>query len=195
MTGTTLNAAGASGVPDGDKGDITASLSGTQWTIDTGVVTYAKLQMCWATARLLGRNTAGAGSIEELTAATVKAMLGLSFGDSRQASDLQLPDLATLTTGLTPSRCVETDGTGKLGVAAGLCGTAGGTTGITGATRGLMVATGATTGTSLGAATNGQLPIGATVSIRSCGSLTGAANQLRVTQGLARLLWISPRQA
>ena len=103
---------------------------------------------------------------------------------SGTASDAQIPALATLGAGLTPSRCVETDGSGNLGVASGLCGTTGGTTGISGATnRGLMVATGATTGTSLSAATNGQIPIGATGTTPVLGSITGTANQLRVTPG------------
>jgi hypothetical protein len=183
MSGTTLNAAGASGVADGDKQDITASAAGTVWTIDPGVVTYAKMQNVSATDRLLGRDTAGAGSIEELTPAMVKAMLGMTFGDiTGTATDAQIPDLNTLGAGLPPSRCVETDGTGKLGVAAGLCGTAGATTGISGATNmGLMVATGGTTGTSLPVATNGQLPIGATGANPVLATLQGTANQIAVT--------------
>ncbi len=52
---------------DGDKGDITVSSSGATWTIDNDVVTYAKIQNVSATDRLLGRDTAGAGDIEELT--------------------------------------------------------------------------------------------------------------------------------
>ena len=185
LSGTQLNASGASGVADGDKGDITASSSGATWTIDPGVVIYTKMQNVSATQRLLGRNTAGAGSMEELTPATVKAMLGMSFGDiTGTATDAQIPDLNTLSTGLTASRCVETDGTGKLGVAAGLCGTAGASTGITGATnRGLMVATGGTTGTSLPVATNGQLPIGSTGANPVLGTITSTTNQIRVTPG------------
>jgi len=59
---------------DGDKGDITVA-SGT-WTIDSGVVTYAKIQDVTAD-RLLGRTGTG-GSIEELTLGA-----GLAFsGDS-----------------------------------------------------------------------------------------------------------------
>lgn len=58
---------GGGGISDGDKGDITVSSSGTVWTIDPGVVTYAKLQDISATQRVLGRNTGGAGDAEEVT--------------------------------------------------------------------------------------------------------------------------------
>jgi hypothetical protein len=57
----------AGGVSDGDKGDITVSASGGTWTIDAGAVTYAKLQNISATDRILGRSTAGAGVVEEIT--------------------------------------------------------------------------------------------------------------------------------
>lgn len=60
-------AGGGGGVSDGDKGDITVSGSGGTWTIDNGVVTYAKLQDVSATNRLLGRATAGSGDAEEIT--------------------------------------------------------------------------------------------------------------------------------
>jgi hypothetical protein len=123
---TSTGTIGGPGIPDGDKGDITVSTSGTVWTIDTGAVTYAKIQNVSATARLLGRSSAGAGPMEELTAAQVKTLLGTTFGDiGGSATDAQIPDLNTLSTGLTASRCVETDGTGKLGVAAGVCGAGG----------------------------------------------------------------------
>lgn len=67
-----LNGGGASGavsigLSDGDRGDITTSSSGTVWTIDNDVVTYAKMQNVSATSRVLGRITAGAGDTEELT--------------------------------------------------------------------------------------------------------------------------------
>lgn len=64
------------GVSDGDKGDLTVSSSGTVWTIDNGVVTYAKMQNVSATARLLGRNTAGAGVVEEVTLSQVLDFVG-----------------------------------------------------------------------------------------------------------------------
>ncbi len=64
------------GVADGDKGDVTVSSSGTVWTIDNGAVTYAKLQNVSATARLLGRNTAGAGVVEEVTLSQLLDFIG-----------------------------------------------------------------------------------------------------------------------
>lgn len=52
---------------DGDKGDITVSALGTIWTVDNSAITYAKLQNVSATDKLLGRSTAGAGVVEEIT--------------------------------------------------------------------------------------------------------------------------------
>lgn len=56
----------AAGVADGDKGDVTVSSSGSVWTIDNDAVSYAKMQDVSATARLLGRVTAGSGIVEEV---------------------------------------------------------------------------------------------------------------------------------
>ena len=67
-TANTLTLAAAGGaVSDGDKGDITVSASGATWTIDNDAVTYAKIQNVSATDKLLGRSTAGAGNVEEIT--------------------------------------------------------------------------------------------------------------------------------
>lgn len=57
------------GMTNADYGDITLSggTPGSTWTIDNDAVTYAKIQNVTATDRLLGRDTAGAGDIEELT--------------------------------------------------------------------------------------------------------------------------------
>lgn len=47
-------------------------------SITASAVTYAKIQNVSATSRLLGRVTAGAGDVEELTAANTKTILGLA---------------------------------------------------------------------------------------------------------------------
>lgn len=48
--------------------------------IDDDSVTYAKLQNVSATDRLLGRDTAGAGDVEEITPANVRTMLNVADG-------------------------------------------------------------------------------------------------------------------
>lgn len=75
---------GGGGLADGDYGDATVSGSGTIITIDNDAITFAKMQNV-ATARLLGRNTADTGDIEELTAATARSLLALVVGTNVQA--------------------------------------------------------------------------------------------------------------
>lgn len=54
----------AAALPDADYGDI--SISSGVWTIDNAAVSYAKIQNVSATDKVLGRATAGAGSVEEI---------------------------------------------------------------------------------------------------------------------------------
>lgn len=56
-------AASGAGVSDGDKGDITVSGGGMTWTIDPGVVTFAKMQAI-TDGRILGAS--GGTQVEEI---------------------------------------------------------------------------------------------------------------------------------
>jgi Repeat of unknown function (DUF5907) len=64
-------------VSDGDKGDITISAGATVYTIDSDVVTNAKLANV-NTQTFKGRTTAGTGDPEDLTVAQAKTLLNLS---------------------------------------------------------------------------------------------------------------------
>lgn len=69
-----------SGATDGDYGDITLTSSGTVWTIDNGVVTYAKMQDVSAASKLLGRGAgSGSGDVQEITLGTNLSMSGTTL--------------------------------------------------------------------------------------------------------------------
>ena len=70
---------GGGGISDGDKGDITVSSSGAIWTIDSQAVTFGKIQNI-SQDHLIGRNSAGAGSPEALSATQVRALLNVEDG-------------------------------------------------------------------------------------------------------------------
>ena len=81
---------GGGGIDDGDKGDITVSNSGATFTIDNDVVTYAKIQNVSATNRILGRDSSGAGDIEEITPANLRTMLNVADGATNVTNTNQL---------------------------------------------------------------------------------------------------------
>lgn len=71
----------ASGISDGDYGDVTISGAGTVINIDANVVTNDKLATM-ATARIKGRVTAGTGNPEDLTGTQATTLLDAVVGDS-----------------------------------------------------------------------------------------------------------------
>ena len=80
----------AGGITDGDKGDISVSNSGATFTIDNDAVTYAKIQNVSATNRILGRDSSGAGVIEEITPASLLTMLNVADGATNVTNTNQL---------------------------------------------------------------------------------------------------------
>jgi hypothetical protein len=86
---------GGGGISDGDKGDITVSGSGTTWTIDNDAVPYAMIQNVSTTDRLLGRQTAGAGDVEEITCTSAGRALLDDVDAAAQRTTLGLGTLAT----------------------------------------------------------------------------------------------------
>ena len=81
------------GIDDGDKGDITVSNSGATFTIDNDAVTYAKIQNVSATNRILGRDSSGAGVIEEITPANLRTMINVENGATADQSAAEIRSL------------------------------------------------------------------------------------------------------
>ena len=110
---------GSASVADGDKGDITVSGNDTNWTIDNSAVTYAKIQNVSATNRLLGRSTAGAGAVEEITVGGDISQSGSNFtinanavvdADIRQSAGLSVIGRSASTTGNVADITAANDG-------------------------------------------------------------------------------------
>lgn len=104
----------ATGVTIGDKGDIVVSNVGNTWTIDTGVVTYAKIQDVSTTDRILGRSTSGAGSVEEIPCTSAGRALLDDADAAAQRTTLGLGTIATQA-----ANAVDVDGGSVDGVTIG----------------------------------------------------------------------------
>jgi hypothetical protein len=82
-TNSLINAAvaaiNASGVPDGDKGDITVTGSGLTWTLDTGVVSTSKMGG--------DVTTAGKALLDDANAAAQRTTLGLGTAATSATGD------------------------------------------------------------------------------------------------------------
>ena len=102
-----LTWASSAGITDGDKGDITVSSSGATWTVDADAITYAKIQNVSATDRLLGRDSSGAGVIEEITPANVRTMLNVADGATNVTNTNQLTNGAGFITATLTEEQVE----------------------------------------------------------------------------------------
>ena len=95
------------GISDGDKGDITVSNSGATFTIDNDAVTYAKIQNVSATNRILGRDSSGAGVIEEITPANLRTMLNVADGATNVTNTNQLTNGAGFLTSVGTSNIAD----------------------------------------------------------------------------------------
>lgn len=80
------------GISDGDKGDITVSSNGGTFTIDNDAVSYAKIQNVSATNRILGRDSSGAGDIEEISPSSLRTMINVADGATNNGSGIGVTD-------------------------------------------------------------------------------------------------------
>ena len=71
------------------SGDATLAAGGAL-TIADEAVTYAKMQHVSATARILGRNSSGAGDVEELTKANVLTMINAEDGATADQTAVEI---------------------------------------------------------------------------------------------------------
>ena len=78
-----------SAISEGNSGLVPSGGVGTS-NIADDAVTYAKLQNVSGTDKILGRDSSGAGIVEELTPANVRTMLGIETGATADQSDAEI---------------------------------------------------------------------------------------------------------
>lgn len=109
-------------INNADMGDITVSGTGSDvgkiWTIDNDAVSYAKIQNVSATDKLLGRSTAGAGDVEEITCTAAGRALIDDASAAAQKATLSLGNVtneskATMFTSPAFTGTVTMPGTGR----------------------------------------------------------------------------------
>lgn len=83
---------------DGDKGDLTISNSGLEWSINPDTVDFSKMQNI-STDVLLGRASVGSGNIEEITCTAAGRALLDDVNAASQRTTLGLGNAATATIG------------------------------------------------------------------------------------------------
>jgi hypothetical protein len=88
--------------PDGDKGDITVSGSGTSWSIDNDSVTNNKLANM-ANSTFKGRVTGGTGDAEDLSIAQAKSLLNLANTNTGDEDDASLGAVINASASATPN--------------------------------------------------------------------------------------------
>jgi hypothetical protein len=71
------------------SGDVTSNADGQQ-TIAADAVTYAKMQNVTATERILGRDSSGAGIVEEITPANLRTMINVEDGATADQTAAQI---------------------------------------------------------------------------------------------------------
>lgn len=91
-------------------GDVTASAGSGTTTIPDDTVTYAKIQNVSATDRLLGRQSVGAGNIEEITCTAAGRLVLASATAADQRTALGLGTAATRNTGTSGTTVPLLDG-------------------------------------------------------------------------------------
>ena len=97
VTGNASGSAGTVTSIGNLTGDVTSSNRAT--TIAADAVTYAKIQNVTATNVVLGRDSAGAGIVEEISASSLRTMLNIESGATGDQTKSDIDGLAITTVG------------------------------------------------------------------------------------------------